>query len=142
MLDPTAQTPREGSAATAFKVPPSALPRSQSFESLLELFSAGGDLAGREPRRHPFHAIARVAPCRGTMPPTDNDFQLVWCHDLSTSGISFYWSTRPDFDQVVVALASPTGTIRVLARVLSYGPLAVQLGQFLVCCQFVRRVTG
>ena len=80
------------------------------------------------------------APWQGIAKPKETDFQLVWCHDLSTAGISFYWSTAPDFEQIIVALASPKGTIRVLARVLFFNPQAVEMGQYLICCRFVRRL--
>jgi hypothetical protein len=72
--------------------------------------------------------------------PTDADFHLVRCHDLSTSGISFYWPTSPNFDQVIVALVSGQGTTRVLARVMFHGPQAGQQGQYLIGCRFVRRL--
>ncbi|HEX4146345.1 MAG TPA: PilZ domain-containing protein [Pirellulales bacterium] len=105
--------------------------------SLVALISA---TERRESQRHAFPAVQRVAPCRGTAVPTDNDFHLVRCHDLSTSGISFYWPTSPDFDQVIVALVSPKGTTRVLARVMFHGPQAGQQGQYLIGCRFLRRL--
>jgi hypothetical protein len=113
----------------------------QTPESLVSLIGATDAGDRRESERHSFPAVQRIAPCRGTAVPTEADFQLVRCHDLSTSGISFYWPTAPNFDQVIVALASPQGTTRVLARVMFHGPQAGPQGQFLIGCRFVRRLS-
>ena len=112
----------------------------QTADSLVALMSAADPGERRESERHSFPAVQRVAPCRGTAVPTEADFHLVRCHDLSTSGISFYWPTSPNFDQVIVALVSPQGTTRVLARVMFHGPQAGHQGQYLIGCRFVRRL--
>ena len=82
----------------------------------------------RETERHAFPAVQRIAPCRGAAVPTESDFHLVRCHNLSTLGIAFYWPTMPIFDQVIVALALPRGTIRVLARVMFNCPWRANRG--------------
>ncbi|HEY1786070.1 MAG TPA: PilZ domain-containing protein [Pirellulales bacterium] len=115
-------------------------PAQTETASLVALMSATESADRRESQRHSFPAVQRVAACRGTAVPTDADFHLVRCHDLSTSGISFYWPEPPNFDQVIVALASPKGTTRVLARVMFHGPQAGQQGQYLIGCRFLRRL--
>ena len=70
----------------------------------------------------------------------DEDFSLVRCHDLSTSGISFYWPTAPKFDHVIVALAAQKGTTRVLAHVVFAGKQPDATGEYLVGCRFLRRL--
>ncbi len=91
--------------------------------------------------RHSFPAMQRVAPCgKNGAVADDEDFSLVRCHDLSTSGISFYWPTPPKFDHVIVALASPKGTTRVLAHVVFAGQQPERAGEYLVGCRFVRRL--
>jgi PilZ domain len=128
-------------SATALSVAPESLPaETQTAASLVALMGGSDNADRRESQRHSFPAVQRVAPCRGTAVPTEADFHLVRCHDLSTSGISFYWPTSPNFDQVIVALASPKGTTRVLARVMFHGPQAGQQGQYLIGCRFVRRL--
>jgi hypothetical protein len=112
----------------------------QHLDSLVTLIGESGAADRRNTARHAFPTVQRVAPCRGTAVPTDADFHLVRCHDLSTSGISFYWPSSPDFDQVIVALASPQGTTRVLARVMFHGQQGGQQGQYLIGCRFIRRV--
>jgi hypothetical protein len=128
-------------SATALSETPASLPAEpQTAASLVALMGGSDSAERRESQRHSFPAVQRVAPCRGTAVPTEADFHLVRCHDLSTSGISFYWPTSPNFDQVIVALASPKGTTRVLARVMFHGPQAGQQGQYLIGCRFVRRL--
>ena len=139
MASSPAQSVKEPAATTAAAAPApvSAEPQPASLVALM----GGPDSAERrESQRHSFPAVQRVAPCRGTAVPTDADFHLVRCHDLSTSGISFYWPTSPNFDQVIVALVSGQGTTRVLARVMFHGPQAGQQGQYLIGCRFVRRL--
>ena len=97
---PPAQLARDRSAAEGLDASESAA--LESSESLLALISAARAGDRRDAQRHSFHAVQRVAPWRGIAKPTETDFQLVWCHDLSTSSISFYWSTAPDFEQVIV----------------------------------------
>ena len=85
--------------------------------------------------------MQRIAPCgKNGAAAIDEDFQLVRCHDLSTSGISFYWPTAPNFDHVIVALASPKGTTRVLAHVVFNGQQPGEPGEYLIGCRFVRRL--
>jgi hypothetical protein len=113
---------------------------SEALDSLMPVLSAT-DPDRRRSERHSFPATQRVAPCgkNGAM-AVDEDFQVVRCHDLSTSGISFYWPTTPKFDHVIVALASPKGTTRVLANVVFCGKPTDEAGEHLIGCRFIRRL--
>jgi hypothetical protein len=135
-----AQNRRERSATESPAAPESVSPELESSEGLLALLGGNDSGDRRETERHSFPAVQRIAPCRGATVPTESDFHLVRCHNLSTLGIAFYWPTAPIFDQVIVALALPQGTSRVLARVMFYRPQAEQLGQYLIGCRFVRRL--
>ena len=113
---------------------------SLALDSLMPVISAT-EQERRRSERHSFPATQRIAPCgkNGAM-AVDEDFSLVHCHDLSTSGISFYWPTAPKFDHVIVALASQKGTTRVLAHVVFAGKQPDATGEYLIGCRFLRRL--
>jgi hypothetical protein len=117
--------------------------RAEAAEAEIE--SVESDTATEDDRRrserHSFPATQRVVPCgRNGAATVDADFQLVRCHDLSTSGISFYWPTAPKFDHVIVALAGPKGTTRVLANVVFSGLQPGEPPEYLIGCRFIRRL--
>lgn len=136
-----AQNLRERSATESPDAPAPASLELEISYSLATLLGGNDSGDRRETERHSFPALQRVAPCRGAAVPTEADFHLVRCHNLSTLGIAFYWPTMPTFDQVIVALALPQGTTRVKARVIFHCPPAGQQEEYLVGCQFVRRLT-
>ena len=59
--------------------------------------------------------IARLT--RGTL-PTPDAFQSVRCVDISPDGFAFYQATRPDFDELVVALGLAPDWAYLTARVV------------------------
>jgi hypothetical protein len=137
---PTGQNVRDRSTSNPAAAADSATmdPNAQ-LDSLMPVMAAI-DTDRRQSERHSFPAVQRVQPCGRNGMPLDGDFQLVRCHDLSTSGISFYWPTAPNFDHVIVALASPNGTTRVLAHVAFQGRQPGDHGEYLIGCRFLRRL--
>jgi hypothetical protein len=111
-----------------------------ALDSLMPVMAAT-ESDRRRAERHSFPAMQRIAPCgkNGAL-SVEEDFQLVRCHDLSTSGISFYWPTSPKFDHVIVALASQKGTTKVLAHVVFCGKQPGEPGEYLIGCRFLRRL--
>lgn len=71
----------------------------------------------RQERRQLFLSSQRIAPRRRAGVPDESEFVEVPCHDLSREGFSFFLSSPPDFDSLVVALGSPPETIYMAAEV-------------------------
>jgi hypothetical protein len=139
MAVPFSQNPAEPTATQSPDAPRSVAPQLTSTDRLVALLSATGGGDRRESQRYSFPVVAGAAPCWGAAAPTEADFQVVCCHNLSTLGISFYWPTVPNFDQVIVSLALPHGTLKLLARVIFHRLQAGHEGQHLIGCRFVRR---
>jgi len=98
---------------------------------------------GAERRREPrsdFPSVERIAPMRGSNVPDESEFFEVKCRDLTRNGFSFFLSDRPDFDSLVVALATPPETIYVVAEVTHSNRVQSDTPKFAVGCRFVRRM--
>ncbi|HET6884091.1 MAG TPA: hypothetical protein VFI31_28310, partial [Pirellulales bacterium] len=65
---------------------------------ILNLKSAKGRRERRKSPRQRFPVRQMVAPFYRKMPKADQ-FAPVSCHDLSTSGVAFYWPGVPDFSK-------------------------------------------
>jgi hypothetical protein len=141
MAMPFTQNPAERAPTESSDAPESVAPELDSSEILVALLSEADtdDRDRRRVERYSFPAVAEITPCCGDGAPTEADSHVVRCHNLSKLGISFYWPTMPNFDQVIVALNSPQGTTRLLAHVMFQRSLAGQQGQYLIGCRFVRR---
>jgi hypothetical protein len=99
-----------------------------------------GRVARHRSPRHPYNTAQWVAPCFGHTPPERHEFRQVRCRDISTSGISFYWPTPPDYDRVVVRLGAGPNAIEVTARVVRFEPVDGGSGAaYVVGCQFTGR---
>ncbi len=82
-----------------------------------------------------------MAPYDHTGLPSRSRFQRVYCQDLSSSGISFFWPRIPDFEYIVMALETAGPPIYLTARVASVRPAPSHPNHLLVGCQFTGRVT-
>jgi hypothetical protein len=94
----------------------------------------------RGSNRHKYPAAQLVAFHDEAQVPTTALFEGVRCHDLSTSGISFFLPDPPAFEYCTVVLGRPPALIYVKARVMHYSPYAGRAREWLIGCQFVCRV--
>lgn len=100
--------------------------------------------SGSERRRDPripYRRPAWIAFYKGETPPSEDDFQLYDCNDISRSGFSFWNEGEPKEKNLVVILGDPPKHIRVQARVMRW-----ELGEHkqklaaLVGCEFLQRM--
>ena len=103
----------------------------------------------RATRRFPYQHVQRIAFLEGNRLPSDDNFRPVRCHEISQDGISFFYPSAPEGQQLIIALGSQGLETLVLASVRYHVPAqAVTLfdpshtvdERFLVECAFVRRV--
>ena len=73
--------------------------------------------------------------------PTKEMFQAVLCHDISTSGISFYLSGPPDSNHCTLALGRAPRLIYVAAEVVHYGPYEGPNQEWVIGCRFLKKVS-
>jgi hypothetical protein len=91
--------------------------------------------------RRPFPSTQRIAPVESDGLPARSTFMRVACHDLSQTGISFFWPRKPTFKSVVLALSDGAKTMRLLASVRHFREgYWNRKRQFLVGCEFQCRV--
>lgn len=105
---------------------------------ILSLRRAKGVRERRKSPRQSFPVQQLFAPFYRKMPKSDQ-FVPVTCHDLSTSGISFFWPQTPDFTKAIVGLGEQPHLTYVAVRVVRHAPCEPS-GHVLVACEFVDRV--
>ncbi len=71
----------------------------------------------RTTSRYAFGVEQKIARIVGGRVPAPDDFETVRCADISRDGFSFYQATRPDFEQVIVALGLDPDFVYLKARV-------------------------
>jgi len=111
-------------------------------EYLATLKSREPDRRVHRPRaqRHQYPAIQWIAPYYGTALPAREHFHQVRCQDLSTSGLSFYWPSVPDFQHLLVRLGDCQNEVCLVARVARSQPVAPNDDtEYLVGCKFLGR---
>ena len=72
--------------------------------------------------------------------PTTEMSHLVLCHDISTTGISFYQPSPPPFDHCTLALGRPPRLTFVKAKVVHYAPFASPNQDWVIGCVFINKV--
>lgn len=102
-----------------------------------QLKRAKGRRERRKSPRQEFPIQQIMAPFYRKM-PTAQQFVPVSCHDLSTSGISFYWPQVPDFSKAIIGLGTQHVTY-VAVRVVRH-TLCKTSGRVIIACEFVDRV--
>ncbi|MBS0207640.1 MAG: PilZ domain-containing protein [Planctomycetes bacterium] len=117
------------------------VPDAQLFSMVYELtHQAKGD-ERRNRLRQSYPTVQLIAPYRQGVLPKREDFRPVQCQDLSTGGFSFYLAELPDFDRLVVALATSSQSIHLTAAVAHSRPAESNEGPlFLIGCRFLGRV--
>jgi hypothetical protein len=103
----------------------------------------------RGAKRFPYPHIQQIAFFMGVKMPSQDAFHPVLCHDISQEGISFFYPTAPEAEQLVISLGSQGQESLVVARVryhvpaqaaALFDPTAVVGGGYLVGCEFLRRL--
>ena len=93
----------------------------------------------RRSRRQSYPRTQLIAPFYRRM-PTFEMFKEVTCHDISTSGVGFYWPATPDFHKAIIALGEQPRLIYLGMQVVRHVSLTDDPQQVLVGCQFIDRV--
>jgi len=94
----------------------------------------------RQSVRFPFPAVQLALPLIPGRPLGGHSLRKIQCHDLSRSGISFYWPQQPDFTHVCLGLGAHGGLSWVKARVVHSRRIEEQEPRYLVGCAFTERV--
>jgi len=72
----------------------------------------------RSSSRQTFGVEQQIARLVHGVLPTPDAFHSVRCADISPAGFAFYQATRPDFEELVVALGLPPDLVYMTARVV------------------------
>lgn len=82
----------------------------------------------------------RIAPMLGDELPRLESFQDVVGRDISQSGVSFFLSTMPYFEDLEIELSQGENVICVMAEVVNSKPVAGLEPYHLVSCRFTGTV--
>ena len=94
----------------------------------------------RQSERHGYPSIQKLAPCDLSQLPETLVFRDARFHDISRGGVSFFWTAPPDFEFVAISLGDGRRSVAVMARVVRHRPIVGLQNEYLVCCEFVRRL--
>jgi PAS domain S-box-containing protein len=121
------------------RTPPQAvLDELLELQNLTEVIFEGNR---REFPRKPYPYIQRIAPWSGGRLPPQRTFVEVLCRDISSTGVSFFFPRRPNFDRLVVSLGPTDKKVYVIAEVRHVANINVDgRPAFAVGCQFLARV--
>ena len=91
--------------------------------------------------RQPFPSVQCIAPIVDGRVPHESDMAEVYCHDISTSGLSYYAACVPTSEQLLVKLTVPNKVTYLTAQLAHCMPIA-DGGEaaFLVGIRFTGRV--
>lgn len=94
----------------------------------------------RSAERKPYPCMQRIGAFKGEIPAWDN-LQEVRCHDLSTTGFSFFTPTMPSRETIVAVFGSETENVVLLAQVRYVKRVAKgETNLYLVGCKFLRKL--
>jgi hypothetical protein len=95
-----------------------------------------------ESKRYPYDCYQQLATwTSGDPPPIMEQFAKVRCHDISVSGISFFWPRVPDFESVIVSIGTGEKLIFMHAQICDHKAVFMHNDvSFLVECRYVRRM--
>ena len=80
--------------------------------------AASGTIERRSVGRRPYPKIELLAPCGPKGLPNPSMFHEVLCHEISTTGISFFLPRPPGFEAAVITLGKSLDKISMLIRVV------------------------
>ena len=67
-------------------------------------------------------------------------FRPMQCRDISTGGVSFFWTAQPNYDEIVVEMGKPPAFSYFKAKIVGADLTNPDLPDFLIRCQFTGRV--
>jgi hypothetical protein len=105
---------------------------------IVNLKRAKGRRERRKSARQEFPVQQMMAPFYRKMPKA-HEFAPVSCHDLSTSGVSFFWPEPPDFTKAILGLGEQPSLTYVAVRIVRHTECGPN-GRMLIGCEFVDRV--
>ena len=101
---------------------------------------AKGERDLRSSPRKQFEAEQLIAPLWSGGTPSDQDFRVVHCRDISAGGLAFLIDERPTYQKIMVALGRIPKIIYLTADIVRVTPTAVDgHRQFIVGCHFTGR---
>lgn len=104
----------------------------------------GESTFGLETKRYPYDCFQQMAPWHDAEPtPTLDQFSKVRCHEISVSGISFFWPQAPDFESVIISIGTGDKLIFMQAQVCTHKAVFKHNEvSFLIDCRYLRRMEG
>jgi hypothetical protein len=90
------------------------------------------------PRRD-YNCAQLLAPVTGRNPPSQTDFSLVQCRDISPGGFAYFADSRPTHDRIVVALGLAPFSFFV-AKIVRIEVGSESTDPILVGCKFLHRL--
>lgn len=97
-------------------------------------------LETRSGPRRAYHCAQLLAPLKANHPPSQTDFQLVQCRDISPSGFAYVTEVRPTHERLVVALGLAPFSFFVAEIVRLDKADDTGSGKLLVGCRFLHRL--
>jgi len=92
----------------------------------------------RKAERRPYPYVQLMAPVSGHQAPTQDAFEKILCHDISSGGFSYFAQKPPRTKQVVAAFGVP-GALTYLAAEIVHCRHVVDKQMYLVGCRYVGR---
>jgi hypothetical protein len=95
-----------------------------------------------EAKRYPYDCYQQLATwAAGDPAPIMEQFTRVRCHDISVSGISFFWPQVPDFESVIISIGAGEKVIFMHAQICDHKAVYMHNDvSYLVHCHYRRRM--
>ena len=90
--------------------------------------------------RCPYHREQQIAPYFGQDELFPTDFQVAFCIDISTTGVSFFWPRVPTFQAFVIRLGNPDKHVDIVADVRWHSPRPTAAG-YIIGGEFVGQLS-
>jgi hypothetical protein len=98
------------------------------------------DRQRRQSARFSFPAVQLALPLVPGRPLDGRSIRKVQCHDISRSGIAFFWPTQPDFATMCIGLGANGNLTWMKGQVVHSRRIAGEESRYLVGCAFTERV--
>ena len=112
------------------------------IHSLLDEQAPLGTVERRGGDRRVYACPQLLAPYDGWTLPSQADFRLVQCQDISPSGFSFISKQRPEYEHLIIALGTVPFTFFAAQVMHAKTTAAIPGRPYLVGCKFLNRLTS